>query len=102
MQACSGRVSPAGRQKSGSLVARQPAGFEPQTLEVPASSGVTGKNTDEELHAIVAGDGSFASKGLDTDEPFTRTFAAPGTYAYHCAHERDAAGSDPVADPAHE
>ena len=59
--------------------------FEPQTLEVPAGSSVTWKNGDEEIHAIAAADGSFASKGLDTGDAFTQTFAAPGTYAYRCA-----------------
>ena len=59
--------------------------FQPETLEVPAGSSVTWRNADEEIHAIVAADGSFASPGMDTDGTFTRTFPAPGTYAYRCA-----------------
>lgn len=59
--------------------------FEPQTLEIPAGSSVTWRNTDEEIHSIFAADGSFSSPGMDTDETFTRTFTAPGTYVYRCA-----------------
>ena len=59
--------------------------FEPQTVEIPAGSSVTWRNGDEEIHAVVAADGSFASPGMDTDGTFTRAFPTPGTYAYRCA-----------------
>ena len=41
--------------------------FEPQTVENPAGSSVTWRNGDEEIHAVVAADGSFASPGMHTD-----------------------------------
>ena len=59
--------------------------FQPDTLEVPAGTSVTWRNGDEEIHAVVAADGSFASPGMDTDQSFTHTFSAPGRYAYRCA-----------------
>ena len=59
--------------------------FQPETLEVPAGTSVTWRNADEEIHAVVAADASFASPGMDTDATYTHTFTAPGTFAYRCA-----------------
>jgi plastocyanin len=59
--------------------------FEPATLEIAAGDTVTWTNADEELHAIVADDGSFHSRGIDGDVTFSLTFDKPGTYAYRCA-----------------
>ena len=59
--------------------------FEPPTLEVAAGTEVTWVNRDEEIHALVADDGSFHSKAIDGDETFSQVFATPGTYAYRCS-----------------
>lgn len=59
--------------------------FEPATLQIAAGDTVTWTNADEEIHAVVADDGSFRSSALDTDSSFARAFEKPGTYAYRCA-----------------
>ncbi len=58
--------------------------FEPATLEIAAGETVTWTNGDDEIHALVANDGSFHSGGLDGDATFAHTFTAPGTYPYRC------------------
>jgi plastocyanin len=59
--------------------------FEPATLEIAAGDTVTWSNGDDEIHAVVAEDGSFHSGGIDGDNTFAHTFEKPGTYAYRCA-----------------
>lgn len=59
--------------------------FEPPELVVERGSVVAWVNRDEELHAVVAADGSFASPGLDTDGRYTHAFDVPGRYEYRCA-----------------
>ena len=59
--------------------------FGPQTLTVPAGTTVTWTNRDDIPHTVVSTDGVFKSKVRDTDEKFSYTFAAPGTYPYFCS-----------------
>jgi plastocyanin len=85
---------------AGLGIARSPAGasaeaaasiqienfrFEPPELVVKKGSTVTWVNRDEEIHAVVAGDGAFSSPGLDTDVRYAHEFDEPGTYPYRCA-----------------
>ena len=58
--------------------------FEPQQMEVKAGTTVTWMNGDDIPHTIVSA-GKFRSKPLDTDEAFSFTFTAPGTYEYFCS-----------------
>jgi plastocyanin len=58
--------------------------FEPQQMEVKAGTTVTWTNRDDIPHAIVSA-GKFKSRPLDTDEEFSFTFTAPGTYQYFCS-----------------
>jgi len=58
--------------------------FEPQQMEVKAGATVTWMNGDDIPHTIVSA-GKFRSKPLDTDEAFSFTFTAPGTYEYFCS-----------------
>jgi len=59
--------------------------FGPSTVTVPVGTTVTWVNQDDDAHTVTADDGRFSSAGLDHDEQFSYRFAAPGTYAYHCA-----------------
>jgi plastocyanin len=34
---------------------------------------------------IASSEGSFKSKGLDTDDKYSYTFTKPGTYSYYCS-----------------
>jgi plastocyanin len=59
--------------------------FAPTTVEVKAGDTVTWVNDDEEIHSIVANQGSFTSPGLDAAQRYSTRFEQPGTYEYHCA-----------------
>jgi len=59
--------------------------FQPSEFTVERGSTVVWVNQDDEIHAIVAADGSFSSPGLDTDGEFAHEFDAPGSYEYRCA-----------------
>ena len=60
--------------------------FNPQTLTVKSGEKVTWINRDEEPHTIVSVGKQFKkSTALDTDQEFTITAGAPGTYDYFCS-----------------
>jgi plastocyanin len=60
--------------------------FTPQTLTVKSGEKITWINRDEEPHTVVSVEKQFKkSPPLDTDEVFTITAGAPGTYTYFCS-----------------
>jgi plastocyanin len=60
--------------------------FTPQTLTVKAGEKITWINRDEEPHTVVSVEKQFKKSGpLDTDQEFTVTAGAPGTYTYFCS-----------------
>ena len=60
--------------------------FNPQTITVKSGEKVTWINRDEEPHTIVSVGKQFKkSTALDTDQEFTITVGAPGTYEYFCS-----------------
>src|SRR5437879_2445399 len=60
--------------------------FNPKTITVKAGEKITWINRDEEPHTIVSVEKQFKkSSALDTDQEFTITAAAPGTYSYFCS-----------------
>jgi amicyanin len=59
--------------------------FTPLTVTVKAGTTVTWTNKDDIPHGIAATNNAFAkSKALDTDDSYSFTFTAPGTYQYFC------------------
>jgi amicyanin len=59
--------------------------FTPPTLTVKAGTTVTWTNNDDIPHGITATNNAFTrSKALDTDDSYSFTFTAPGTYQYFC------------------
>jgi plastocyanin len=58
--------------------------FAPQEITVTPGTAVAWVNRDETPHAIIAGDKSFASKAMDTDDRFEYTFTREGDFAYVC------------------
>ncbi len=58
--------------------------FSPETLTVPAGTTVTFANEDGSNHKIKFADGTISER-LRHGASYTRTFSAPGTYAYGCA-----------------
>jgi plastocyanin len=60
--------------------------FNPQTITVKSGDKVTWINRDEEPHTVVSVQKQFKkSTALDTDQEFTITAGAPGTYSYFCS-----------------
>jgi plastocyanin len=60
--------------------------FNPQTITVKSGQKVTWINRDEEPHTVVSVEKQFKkSSALDTDQSFTITAGAPGTYTYFCS-----------------
>lgn len=60
--------------------------FNPQTITVKSGETITWINRDEEPHTIVSVEKQFKkSPALDTDQQYTVTAGAPGTYSYFCS-----------------
>jgi plastocyanin len=60
--------------------------FNPQTITIKAGEKVTWINRDEEPHTVISVEKQFKkSTALDTDQEFTITTGAPGTYTYFCS-----------------
>src|SRR6266496_4670439 len=60
--------------------------FNPQILTVKSGEKITWINRDEEPHTVVSVEKQFKkSTALDTDQEFTITVGAPGTYTYFCS-----------------
>ncbi len=58
--------------------------YEPATLTIHVGETVKFVNQDEEPHTVTAKDGSFNSKGLDTNQDWIYTFTQTGTFPYFC------------------
>ena len=60
--------------------------FNPKTITVKSGEKITWINRDEEPHTVVSVEKQFKkSTALDTDQEFTVTAGAPGTYTYFCS-----------------
>ena len=59
--------------------------FAPATTAVPVVTTVTWTNRDDVPDKFVSMEKKFASPVLDTDEQFSHTFEARGTYMYYCS-----------------
>ena len=59
--------------------------FNAPLVTVKAGTTVTWVNGDDIPHTVVAANGAFKSKVLDTDERFSFTFAKPGQFSYFCS-----------------
>ena len=60
--------------------------FNPQTITVKSGEKITWVNKDEEPHTVVSVEKQFKkSPALDTDDSYTVTAGAPGTYNYFCS-----------------
>jgi len=59
--------------------------FNPQQVTVHAGDTVTWVNHDDIPHTVTSKTLAFRSKALDSDDKFSFTFTAPGSYAYFCS-----------------
>jgi plastocyanin len=74
--------------------------FTPETLTVKSGDKITWINRDEEPHTVVSVEKQFKkSSALDTDQEFTITAAAPGTYTYFCSVHPKMTGTIVVEEP---
>jgi plastocyanin len=74
--------------------------FNPQTITVKSGEKVTWINRDEEPHTVVSVEKQFKkSTALDTDQEFTITAGAPGTYEYFCSVHPKMTGTIVVVKP---
>jgi plastocyanin len=58
--------------------------FTPQEITVKPGTTIVWTNRDETPHTIIASDGSFLSKAMDTDDRYEHTFAGEGDFGYLC------------------
>jgi plastocyanin len=58
--------------------------FAPLTVTVHTGDTVRWTNDDDDAHTVTAMDGSFDSKGIDSNGSWSHTFTKPGTYKYFC------------------
>jgi amicyanin len=59
--------------------------FTPATVSVPVGTTVTWTNHDDIPHNVVSTERTFKSPVLDTNEAFSHTFDAAGTFKYYCS-----------------
>jgi len=59
--------------------------FAPATTAVAVGTTITWPNRDDVPHNVVSTEKKFASPVLDTDEQFSHSFDAAGTYKYYCS-----------------
>ena len=59
--------------------------FTPTTATIPVGTTVTWTNRDDIPHTVVSTEQQFKSPVLDTDQRFSHTFDAAGSYKYFCS-----------------
>lgn len=59
--------------------------FTPPVMTVSTGTKVTWVNKDDVPHTVTSDDKLFGSRAMDTDDKFSFTFQAPGTYPYYCS-----------------
>jgi plastocyanin len=83
--ALGGDTKDAGTSKQNTIEIKDFA-FNLQSITVRSGEKITWTNRDEEPHTIVSVETQFKkSSALDTDQTFTITAGAPGTYTYFCS-----------------
>jgi plastocyanin len=78
------QVAAAAPEAAGPRVEIKHHQYVPATLTVPVGTTVTWINRDDDVHTVISTAEKFRSRGMDTDERFSQTFTAPGTYEYFC------------------
>ena len=58
--------------------------FTPKEITVTPGTTIRWINRDETPHTLIANDGSFVSKAMDTDDTYEHTFATEGDFSYFC------------------
>ena len=72
------------RAATPQAVAIRKFAFAPKEITIAPGTTLVWTNHDETPHTIIASDGSFVSKAMDTDDRFEHTFSVPGDVTYFC------------------
>ncbi len=73
--------------------------YKPDNITVTAGTKVTWTNLDQDPHTVKEKDNNkFHSTALDTNDSYSYTFTAPGTYKYFCTLHPTMVGSVKVID----
>jgi plastocyanin len=72
--------------EKSSLVLAADRFFVPAAIEVKVGATVTWRNEGQEVHNIVAHDGSFRSPDLAPDNTYSYNFLRPGRFSYLCTY----------------
>jgi len=67
--------------------------FEPGEVRVPVGTTVAWQNAGTAPHTVTAREGSFDSGTIAAGASFSRTFAAPGTFAFACQFHPEMTGT---------
>ena len=67
--------------------------YAPARLDVLAGTTVTWTNVDRSTHTVTEDDDAFDSGHIRAGQSFSRQFAKPGTYRFHCTIHRFMRGS---------
>ena len=59
--------------------------FTPAEITIAPGTTLTWVNGDDIPHTVAATNKAFRSKVMDTDQHYSFTFTAPGTYDYFCS-----------------
>lgn len=59
--------------------------FNPPEIIVSAGTTITWTNGDDIPHTVMAVNKAFRSKVMDSEQTFSFSFSAPGTYEYFCS-----------------
>jgi plastocyanin len=99
--AVAGEMKDTGRSGAGqNKIEIKDFAFNPQTITVKSGEKITWINRDEEPHTVVSVEKQFKkSTALDTDQQFTITAGAPGTYTYFCSVHPKMTGTFVVVKP---
>jgi plastocyanin len=89
-----------GGPATGNKIEIKDFAFNPPTITVKSGEQITWINRDEEPHTVVSVEKQFKkSTALDTDQEFTITAGAPGTYTYFCSVHPKMTGTIVVEKP---
>ncbi len=68
----------------GAVVAISNFTFNPPEIKIHLGDSLTFRNDDDIPHQVIASDGSFKSKALDTGDTSVFTFKTAGEFGYFC------------------
>jgi plastocyanin len=66
--------------------------FDQTEVDISAGQTVLWNNPSGLVHTVTADDSSFDSGDIPSSGTYSRTFDAPGTYAYYCQYHGDVGG----------